>query len=231
MIHSATPAVVLLAISAALAACSTRSNIAVTAVTPSQFTHVFVTTQAVWLNTGQDDHGWVKFPLKSPVTVDLVTDSNGTLGEIAQGLHLAPGSYNSILLLPVDPGLALSTSAQAVGASYNEEADFVDAAGTTYQVPLILPSQEKGIIIRSSGALKVPLGGGALPSGNNQSAAAKVTVSFGASFDGNRDLHLFNYDNNKLIGALLSADALASDLATTGGITGTLSVSSLPSQS
>ena len=82
---------------------------------------MFITAQAVWFNTSKnasaDDSGWAKFQLKTPVTVDLVQQSNGTLGEIANDLRVAPGTYNSILLLPVDPTLGLTTSAQALGAS------------------------------------------------------------------------------------------------------------------
>ena len=95
----------LLALCAAFSGCSSRTNVSATGSTPSQFTHVFITTQEVWFNTKQgaspDDTGWGKFPLKTPVTIDLITESNGTLGEIANDLRIAPGTYNSILLMPV----------------------------------------------------------------------------------------------------------------------------------
>jgi len=256
---------VLLAICAALAGCSSRTNVSATAATPSQFTHVYITTQAVWFNTNAnatpDDSGWAKFALKTPVTVDLVTQSNGTLGEIANDLRLAPGTYNSILLLPVAPGTALTASATALSATYNQEIDYTDAGGTTHPVQLILPNQEKGIIV--SGTFKVPVGGSGagLPIGTGTTSTTNnnttnnatnvfgspttinpttnttgtnttnktITVNFGASFDGNRDLHLFNYDGNKLVGAVLSSSGLAADLQTSGGITGTLSLTSLSS--
>jgi hypothetical protein len=259
---------VLLAICAALAGCSSRTNVSATAATPSQFTHVYITTQAVWFNTNAnatpDDSGWAKFALKTPVTVDLVTQSNGTLGEVANDLRLAPGTYNSILLLPVDPALPLTASATAVSATYNQEIDYTDAAGTTHPVKLILPNQEKGFIV--TGAFKVPVGGSGagLPLGTGTTSTTNnnnnnttnnatnlfgspttinpttnttgtnstnktITVNFGASFNGNRDLHLFNYDGNKLVGAVLSSSGLAADLQTSGGITGTLSLTSLSS--
>ena len=92
----------LLALCAAFSGCSSRTNVSATGSTPSQFTHVYITTQEVWFNTKQaaspDDSGWGKFPLKTPVTIDLITESNGTLGEIADDLRIAPGTYNSILL-------------------------------------------------------------------------------------------------------------------------------------
>ncbi len=261
----------LLAICAAFAGCSARTNVSATASTPAQFTHVFITAQAVWFNTNAnaspDDSGWAKFQLKTPVTVDLVTESNGSLGELADDLRVAPGTYNSILLLPVDPSMALTDSATALGASQNQEADYVDVNGESHQVALILPNQEKGIVIPGSG-LTVPVGGtgGGLPIGstnntnnsNNTSTTNNastlfgnpttvnptsttgtsttnntVTVSFGASFDGNRDLHTFGYNflsgQNQLTGVFLSASPQASNLSKTGGITGTLSLTSLTS--
>jgi hypothetical protein len=161
MTRSASTGAVLLALCAAFSGCSSRTDVSATGSTPSQFTHVFITTQEVWFNTsataGPDDSGWAKFPLKTPVTVDLVTQANGTLGEIANDLRLAPGTYNSILLLPVSPATALTTAAQALGASFNQEADYVDSSGTAHQVQLILPNPEKGIVAPGT-SLKVPVG-------------------------------------------------------------------------
>ncbi|HEX4674772.1 MAG TPA: DUF4382 domain-containing protein [Steroidobacteraceae bacterium] len=220
----------LLALCAAFSGCSSRTNVSATGSTPSQFTHVYITTQEVWFNTKQDaspdDSGWAKFPLKTPVTIDLVTESNGTLGEIANDLRIAPGTYNSVLLMPVpidwtNPTAAVA-SAIAVGATYNEEADYTDTAGTTHQVPLVLPNPEKGVVI--PGSLKVPVGkvgAGGIGTASTSSTAGTTntttnlfgtttttpttttpttstsstttTVSFATSFDANRDLHLFCY--------------------------------------
>ncbi len=75
-----------LALCAALVGCNSRTNVSATGSTLA-IHHVFITAQEVWFNTngnaGPDDSGWAKFPLKTPVTVDLVQQSNGTLGEIA----------------------------------------------------------------------------------------------------------------------------------------------------
>jgi hypothetical protein len=258
---------------AAFAGCSSRTDVATTGSTPTQFTHVFITAQAVWFNTnkgaGPDDSGWARFVLKTPVTVDLVQQSNGTLGQIASDLRVPPGTYNSILLLPVDPSsTTLTDSATALGATYNQEADYADASGS-HQVRLVLPNWEKGII--APGSLKVPVGkatttgiGTGTNNGTSNSAFTlfgspttingsnsntsngtntnattntttntntnnTVTVSFGVNFDANRDLHMFNYPagSTTLTGVLLSASPTASDLSTTGGITGTLSLTSI----
>jgi hypothetical protein len=274
---------VVLALCAVLAGCNSRTNVSSTGSTPSQFTHVFITAQEVWFNTngnaGADDSGWSKFPLKTPVTVDLVQQSNGTLGELANDLRVAPGTYNSILLLPytatgatTTASAAVSTNLAAVGATYPQEADFVDAAGTSHQVALVLPNPEKGIVIPGV-SLKVPIGsvgagavGGTSTAGTlgtsgiattgfgatttgttttgatTSTASTTTTVSFGTFFDANRDLHLFcpagatatscpvgtnGTPTGTTTGVLLSTSPVATDLSTTGGISGTLTLTSL----
>ena len=96
----------LVALGAALGGCSTRTNVSATGNTPSLYTHVYVTVQAVWFNSsataGPDDGGWVKFTPTTPVTVDLVADSGGSFANLATDLKLTPGSYAQIRLIPVD---------------------------------------------------------------------------------------------------------------------------------
>ena len=254
MTRLATTGGVVLTLCGALFGCSARTYVSGTGSTPAQFTHVFITTQEVWFNTNAnaspDDSGWSKFPLTNPVTIDLVQESNGTLGQIAGDLRVAPGTYNSILLLPVATTLATTTSATALGATYNEEADFVDPSGTSHQVQLVIPNPEKGIVA-SGTSLKVPVGGGGLPTSSSStsttgttsttsttgtttsgtstsSSNTTVTVSFGTNFDANRDLHLFNYtiSGTALPGVLLGPNPVATDLATTGGISGTITLTS-----
>ncbi|MDB5788039.1 DUF4382 domain-containing protein [Caballeronia mineralivorans] len=150
---------ILLAICAALAGCSSRTNVSATGSTPPQYQHVFITAKEVWFNTSAtataEDSGWAKFPLTTPVSVDLVTQSNGSLGEVINGLQLAPGSYAQIRLIPVDASAALTTSAQALGASFNAEADYVDGTGS-HHLALELPNPDKGIGIQAT--LTVPVG-------------------------------------------------------------------------
>ena len=268
---------VLLALCAALSGCNSRTNVSATGSTPTQFTHVFITAQAVWFNTkdnaSPDDAGWAKFPLKTPVTVDLVQESNGTLGELASDLRLTPGTYNSILLQPyiateatATASAAVTTNLAAVGATYPQEADFMDAAGNNYQVALVLPNPEKGIVVPGA-SLKVPVGnvgagalGGTGTTGTtttgttattgttttngtttSSTASTTTTVSFGTFFDANRDLHLFcpagaqatctvqtnSTPTGTTTGVLLSTNPVATDLSTTGGISGTLTLTSL----
>jgi hypothetical protein len=282
----ASPGGILLAICAALAGCSSRTNVSATGSAPPQYQHVFITAQEVWFNTSAtataEDSGWAKFPLTTPATVDLVTQSNGSLGEIINDLQLAPGSYAQIRLIPVDASAALTTSAQALGATFNAEADYVDGT-VSRQLALELPNPDKGIGIQAT--LTVPVGkvgattgklgtsattnsttnpstslfGSTNTTTNNttnttanntttnntttnnttttgtsssSSTNTKTTVSFAMRFDGSRDLATFTYGGAQggvgaKNGVLLSAHPAAHDLASSGAISGTLTLTSL----
>jgi hypothetical protein len=147
-------------LSGLLAGCSARTEVSLSGNTPAQYSHVYITAQAVWFNTnataGPDDSGWQTFSLSTPTTIDLVADQGGSLGTLATDLKLLAGTYSQIRLIPLDASAPLSASAQAVGALYNAEADYVDSSGTTHQLPLELLNPDKGIGIHAS--LKVPIG-------------------------------------------------------------------------
>ncbi|MBV9316520.1 MAG: hypothetical protein JOZ34_03575, partial [Gammaproteobacteria bacterium] len=53
-----------------LAGCGTRTDLSLTGNTPAQYSHVWITVQAVWFNSsataGPDDGGWDKFTLSKP---------------------------------------------------------------------------------------------------------------------------------------------------------------------
>jgi len=242
----------------AVAGCSTRTDVSVTGNTPAQYSHVWITAQEVWFNTsaiaGPDDGGWVRFPLSTPVTVDLVTESGGNLGSLVTGLKLAPGTYSQVRLIPVDAAAALTSSAHTAGALYNTEADYVDSAGTTHQLPLELLNPDKGIGIQ--GTLKVPVGNvGAALAGTSTTTTGTTltattsntttptttpttsttsptttttTTAFAITFDGARDLTPFTYAAATTPnGILLSSHASAFDLSGVGGIQGQLTLTNL----
>src|SRR5215813_14816033 len=110
------------------AGCSSRTDMSLSGNTPAQYSHVWVTVQAVWFNTsataGPDDGGWDKFSLSTPSTVDLVAENGGNLGSIASGLRVPARTYSQVRLIPVDATAALTSSAQNAGAIYNFEADY-----------------------------------------------------------------------------------------------------------
>lgn len=230
-----------------LSACSTRTQVSATGSTPPQYTHVYLTVNEVWLNgsaTAQaDDGGWSKFTLSTPITIDLVNTSNGTLTRLIGGLRLVPGNYSQIRLIPADTHATLATSAKNLGANYNNQVDYLDTSvnrnGTSYSVPLEIPDSEQGIA--AIGSLKVSIGGGGvLPIGSTngtQSTSANATsglglngnrttdVNFAVSFNAATDIALFTYGSQPA--AILNSHAQAFDLAKCGGISGTLTLTNL----
>jgi trimeric autotransporter adhesin len=161
------------------AGCSTRTYVSATGSTPPQFTHVYITTQAIWLNesssAGPDDGGWSQYPLTTPVTVDLITATNGTLEQIIGGLSITPGTYHEIELIPVPYEATAGAVAQAAGASYDQEVDYVDSTGNAHQVQLQILNPDKGITI--PGSLTVPVGTGAgLGAGGLGTSTASTTT-------------------------------------------------------
>ena len=166
-----------------LAACSADTQVSLTGNTPAQYSHVWVTTQELWFNSastaGPADGGWVKFPLSTPTTIDLVGANNGNLSNIVDDLHIVPGTYSQVRVIPIDASTPLTTSAQTAGALYNSEADFVDSAGLTHQLPLELLNPDQGFGIATS--LKVPVGNvGAALAGTGSTTGA-TTGAFGGN--------------------------------------------------
>jgi Domain of unknown function (DUF4382) len=230
-----------------MAGCSVKTDVSVTGNSPALYSHVWITAQEVWFNTsanaGPDDGGWVKFSLSTPATVDLVTDSGGNLGSLVTGLKLVPGNYSRVRLIPLDASATLASSAQSAGAIYNAEADYVDSAGLTHQLPLEFLSPDQGIGI--PGSLTVPIGNigaalaGATPSATpttttttptnpTSSNTSTTTASFALDLDGASDLTLFTYGGaSSPNGILLSSHASAYDLAQVSGISGQLTLTNL----
>lgn len=242
---------------AALAGCSTRTNVAATGNSPALYTHIYITAQAVWFNSnataGPDDGGWAQFPLSTPVTVDLVADSAGNFANLATDLKLAPGSYAQVRLIPVDASTPLTVSAQTLGALYNMEADSVDAGGVTQQLPLELLNPDKGLGIQTS--LSVPFGnvGAAFGALSSQSATTSTDTATGTTFGTTTGTTVgtgtttgvattttefaLAFDGTRDLtaftyggtsGVLLSSHVSAYDLSQVGGIQGQLTLTNLP---
>jgi hypothetical protein len=216
------------ALCALLGGCNTRTNVSLTGNTPAQYSHVYLTTQAVWFNSsataGPDDSGWVKFPLSTPTTVDLVASQGGTLSSLASDLRVIAGSYSQIRVIPLDASAPLAASAQSLGALYNAEVDYVDSTGTTQQVPLELLNPDKGIGIQAS--LRVPIGGvgNVLGGSNNTAGGAFVTGANDAqSNTGTGDASLFGTTNGT------TSSSTTGTSTTSTGTTGTTNTTSISS--
>jgi len=235
MLYGFRKLLVIAAIAAAVSACSTRTYVSATGSTPPQYTHVYLTFGEVWFSTDDTaqagDSNWSKFSLSAPVTVDLVTASNGTLAKIVGALRLPPGDYAQVRLIPVDNSVALTDSAKALSASYNNEVDYVDASTISHQLPLEILNPASGISAR--GSLSVTIGGGALPIATSNLGGSSTTsnntgptiLNFAVNFNAATDIALFSYGSQQ--GAVLNSHAQAFDLAKSGGISGTLTLTDL----
>jgi len=143
-----------------LAACDTSVNVAATANVGAQFSNVRITVKELWVNESAtapiDDTTWVKFPLETPVTLDLVGLTSGQLNEFATQLKVSPGAYHQVRLLLADRTEALTSSAQSAGATYNDEVTYYDANNTQNTVPLEIPNAAQGIGIETELVVEAP---------------------------------------------------------------------------
>ncbi|HSA77675.1 MAG TPA: DUF4382 domain-containing protein, partial [Nitrospirota bacterium] len=64
---------------------ATATGVATVSLTdaPGDYEHVYITVQNIWFHTsntaGPDDSGWQRYPLFTPVTVDVIALSNGVI--------------------------------------------------------------------------------------------------------------------------------------------------------
>ncbi len=139
---------------AAMAGCTPSTGVSLTGNAPAVYNHAYMTVQAIWFNENAsaepEDSGWVKFPLTTPITVDLLSVSQGVLGQLATGLAIPAGTYNQVRLFPVDSSTAEVGSAQSAGAIYNFEVDYPDSTSTNQQTPLELLNPDQGIGIQTT---------------------------------------------------------------------------------
>jgi len=195
------PAVAALLGCALLAGCESATNVAATGNTAAQFTHVFLTINQIWFNTSasavSSDSTWVKFPLPTPQTIDLVTLNNGTLSQIATQLKLTAGTYAQVMVILADSTDALSTSAQSAGAATNDEVDYFDTSDVSHTVPLAVLNAAQGINIGTSltvaASSSTSIGGTATSSAATSSTTTSstglaATTSAIVDFDATRDL-------------------------------------------
>jgi len=73
---------------------------------PGDYDHVWITIKDVWFHTstaaGPDDPAWLKYPLETPVTVDLIALGNGNISQAFwNGIQLPVGTYQQIRLFLV----------------------------------------------------------------------------------------------------------------------------------
>jgi hypothetical protein len=153
-------------------------SLAITDAPGLEFDHVWITLKAVWFHTsnaaGPQEAGWLKYPLSSPLTIDLTTLSNGTLSSAIGNFTLPVGDYQQIRLFLASTGDPLEVSpnppsGSSVTLKYNNEVD-LHIFGLTYQAPLYIPDPIYGIAL--FGNFQVTSGG-----------TLRLAVDFDASHD------------------------------------------------
>ena len=119
---------------------------------PGEFDHVYITVKDVWFHTSDaaDPRAgdWLKYPLPSPITLDLLSLANGAMQSLWNNIQLPVGNYQQIRLFLV-PTL---TANPPVGHQYFNE---IVAGSSTY--PLHIPDAAHGI--RLAGAFSITAGG------------------------------------------------------------------------
>jgi hypothetical protein len=153
--HKFLALVMVLLVSGSFQACSSSSSSGVSPsgslsvmVTdaPGDFDNVYITVKDIWVHTsdsaGPNEAGWVKTPLASPVTVDLLTLTNGAMQSLWSGVTLAVGDYQQIRLVLADSDDPLTSSAAALNLSYNNE-----VIDNSVGYPLHIPDASHGILL------------------------------------------------------------------------------------
>jgi len=140
---------------------ATATGVATVSLTdaPGDYEHAYITVQNIWFHTsdtaGPDDSGWQRYPLFTPVTVDLIALSNGAISSpVWDNIVLAVGNYQQIRLLLTGTEDALTASASGAGLKYNNE---VRIAGDPTHYPLRIPDAHHGI--RLAGTFQITNGG------------------------------------------------------------------------
>ncbi len=178
---------------------STPTGVAQVSVTdaPGDFDHVWVTVKDVWFHTSDvaDPRAgdWHKFPLSTPVTLDLLSLSNGTMQSLWNNIRLPGGTYQQIRIFLVPT----FTSTPPAGHAYFNE---VVIGSTTY--PLHIPDADHGIAI--IGTFSVAAGG---------------TLKLAIDFDAGNDIVEFHEGSDYVLKPRLNYF----DLDNAGAIIGKLS--------
>ncbi len=136
---------------------------------PGDYEQVWITVKDVWFHTndasGPNEAGWLKFPLASPKTIDLINLANGNVQSIWDNITLPIGDYQQIRLVLADTDDPLTASATAAGLKYNNE-----IVVHTNAYPLHIPDARHGI--RLAGHFKVTDG-----------ATLRLAIDFDAGHD------------------------------------------------
>ncbi|HEY3423722.1 MAG TPA: DUF4382 domain-containing protein [Negativicutes bacterium] len=113
------------------------------------YDHVWITVTEAWFHKldidDPADTGWIKFPLPTPMTIDLSKLTAGATQDVWKGLVLPTGTYRQIrvFLAPTENAALPSLPS---GVKFNNEVDYTDSSGV-HQAPLRVPAPTQGIKI------------------------------------------------------------------------------------
>jgi hypothetical protein len=172
---------------------------------PGDYEHVYITAQNIWFHTsdtaGPYDSGWQRYPLFTPVTVDLIALSNGVISSpIWNNIALSVGNYKQIRIVLAGTEDALTTSASGARLKYNNE---VRITGDANHYPLRIPDAHDGI--RLAGNFQITNGG-----------MLRLAIDFDAGHD------LVDIQRNGLTEYILKPRLAYCDLDDAGAIVGSI---------
>ena len=116
--------------------------------------NVYITVKEVWFHHSDSalhaDADWKKFPLTTPVTIDMNKLSNGALAKAFDGIKLPVGTYKQIRLFLADSTEPWVDTAKTAGLLFNDQVNYTDPKGAKKSAALELASAEKGIALNGS---------------------------------------------------------------------------------
>lgn len=136
------------------------------------YEHVWITVKDIWFHANAEaapeQPGWYKFPLASPITLDLLELSNGAISApVWDGIQLPVGTYRQVRVHLAATEDALTPSALDAGLAFNNQVDITDPAGL---YALRVPDPRRGILLEGEFEVK-------------QNGKLKIAVDFDAGHD------------------------------------------------
>ncbi len=173
------------------------------------YDHVWITVKDIWFNTASEAEpeqaGWFRFPLASPVTLDLLDLGNGAISvPVWDGIELPEGTYQQIRVHLAATEDALAASAADAGLTYNNEVDVTDPAAS---YPLRVPDARRGIRLEGSFEVK-------------KNEKLKIAVDFDAGHD------VVKIDHDGVTDYILKPRLASFDLDNAGAIIGHIDAAS-----
>lgn len=218
--RSAIPFLSLVA-AALLGGCTVKTTVQVTATTPANVSHLYVTVKEIWFaeHAGTSSSGkWKKKELSKPITIDLATLNNGTTTDLGS-IDLGAGDYAQVRLVLADVDAPLAKSAEDLNLAWNSAVQYVDN-GLSRLVPLELASPSAALLVPAV----IDIEGNTVLDALGAEGDAEATVV--VDIDVLRGLALLDSGNSQRM--LLDPVLAAHNDADAGTISGTFDLTTVP---